>query len=53
MPLLQKSTTEPPQSREEKILLTRAQLVPVSSDGVLFVQQSRGICVNPSTTKSA
>lgn len=50
-----KSRTEPPHthSREEKILLMRAQLVPVSSDGVLFVQRSRGICVNPSTTKSA
>lgn len=45
--------TPPPNSIEEKILLMRAQLVPVSSDGVLFVQQCRGICVNPSTTKSA
>lgn len=42
-----------PTPEKKKILLMRAQLVPVSSDGVLFVQQSRGICVNPSTTKSA
>lgn len=48
-----KAEQNPPHSIEEKNLLMRAQLVPVSSDGVLFVQQSRGICVNPSTTKSA
>lgn len=42
-----------PHARVEKGPLMRALLVPVSSDGVLFVQPGRGICVNPSTTKSA
>lgn len=43
IPLLQNTTTEmlpfpPPHPRKKKILLTRAQLVPVSLDGVLFAQ---------------